>query len=284
MTEVGTVRSTFFGTSSIYLTDDEHGIFIDGFLSRPSLLRIGFGRISPNQNVIARSLERGNVTTLDAVFTAHSHFDHAMDSAEVIALRGGALFGSESTLNIGRGAGLAERLLHVIGDGDEFRFGDFAVRVFEGIHSPGNRYPGAIDEPLRAPAKADAFKEGGCFSFLITHPTGSMFIHPSANFVPDKFLGVHAEVLYLGVGALGAQDVRFQEDYWRHVVEPIGPKVILPVHWDNFGRPLTKPLRPLPRFLDKFTRTEQFLERKIVSSEATLKWQDAFETITPFEG
>jgi len=275
-----TIRATYFGTTSIYLTDGSNGIFVDAFLSRPSLLRASLGRVSPNRLLIAKTLEEGNVQALDAVFTAHSHYDHALDSADVVQVRGGDLYGSESTLNIGRGAGLSESRLHRIADGDEHSFGDFTVRVFEGLHSPGNRCPGNIDKPLRTPARVSAFKDGGSFSYLITHPSGTTFVHASANYVPDKFEGVNADVLYLGVGALGAQDKQFQDAYWHHVVEAIRPKVIIPVHWDNFGRPLTRGLHRLPRFMDDFSATQKLLAEKTAGGAVEIRWQDAMETIT----
>ena len=278
------LRATFFGTSSIYLTDGTTGIFTDAFLTRPPLLKVAFGRIRPKPRLIASILEQGNVGVLDAIFTAHSHHDHALDSADVIKLKGGILYGSESTLNIGRGAGLDESRLHRIADGDRYRLGDFDVQVFEGRHSPGNRYPGIIDRPLSTPARGSAFKDGGCFSYLVIHPSGRVFIHPSANFVPNRFDGVHADVLYLGIGALGVQDGQFRNGYWRHVVDAIQPRLIIPVHWDNFGRPLSKRLRPLPRFMDRFAGTTEFLDRQTARGAPAIRWQGALETIALFAG
>lgn len=278
-----TVRSTFFGTSSIYITDGTTGVFTDAFVSRPNLLKVALGRIEPNLNRIRSALVDGAVGPLDAVFTAHSHYDHALDSAVAVKLKGGILYGSESTLNVGRGNGLGESQLHNICDGDEYRFGNFFIRVFEGTHSPGDHYPGTIDAPLRPPAKAEAYKNRGTFSFLVTHPTGTIFIHPSANFVPYQFDGIQADLIYLGIGALGAQDEKFRSDYWRHTVEAIKPQLVIPVHWDNFGRPLTRKLRPLPRFLDKFKNTKEFLNRKSAEGGPVILWQDALETITPFQ-
>ncbi|MEV8508236.1 MBL fold metallo-hydrolase [Actinoplanes sp. NPDC051475] len=276
------VQCTFFGTTSVFVSDATAGIFTDAFLSRPPLLRVALGRIAPDRGRISQALARGHVERLDGIFVAHSHYDHALDAPEVIRQLGGTLYGSESTLNVGRGAGLGEDSLQRIADGDEHTVGDFGVRVFEGLHSPGNRYPGTIDEPLTTPARASSYRDGGCYSFHIAHPTGSVFIHPSANFVPDKFKGVQADVLYLGIGALGAQPEHFREGYWHHVVEAISPKLIIPVHWDNFMHPLTKKLRPMPAFMDRLTDTKDFLDRKSAEGGWTVRFQDPFETITPF--
>jgi L-ascorbate metabolism protein UlaG (beta-lactamase superfamily) len=277
------VQSTFFGTSSVYLTDGTTGIFIDAFLTRPPLSKLKANEdIAPDADLIRETLQRGNVTKLDAIFVAHSHFDHAMDSPEVIHQLGGKLFGSESTLNIGRGAKLSEEQLQIIHDGDEFVLGDFKVRIFEGEHSPGNLFPGYIDAPLKAPAKPSAYLDGGCYNFLITHPSGSILVLASANYIPGKFDGVSSDVLYLGIGAMGSKDEEFRQKYWKETAEIMKPRVIIPVHWDNFGEPLAKGLEPLPDFIDNVSESRKFLEKKQKEGGFVLKWQDAFETICPF--
>lgn len=277
------VSATFFGTSTVYLSDGTSGIMIDGFLTRPSLLRVFAGRVAPNPQRIRDHLARGEVTSLDGLFVAHSHYDHAMDSPEVIRQLGGTLYGSESTLNVGRGAGLGEERMSVIRSGDEFSFGDFTVHVFTGEHSPGNLYPGTIDKPLATPTKASNYRDGGCYSFYISHPTGSMLIHPSANFVPHRFDGLDVDMLYLGVGVLGNQSEQFRDEYWQHVVTATRPTLIVPVHWDHFGRNLSKKLRALPSVLDKYSVVEDFLKRKCAEDGIAWNFQDAFETIDPFQ-
>ncbi|GAA3352082.1 hypothetical protein GCM10020358_85040 [Amorphoplanes nipponensis] len=275
----GAVRCTFYGTSSVHVSDGTVGIFTDAFLTRPSLLRVGLGRIAPDPGRVRRALAKGGVTSLDAVFVAHAHYDHVMDAPEVIKQVGGTLYGSESALNVGRGAGLPEACLQPIAHGREYTVGDFTVRVFEGRHSPGNRYPGSIREPLATPARASRYRDGGCFSFHLVHPSGSVFIHPSANFVPGAFAGVRAEVLYLGIGALGRQPAAFRDDYWHHVVEAIRPRLIVPVHWDNFGRSLGRRLRPLPAWFDDFAATRAFLERRGREDDWAIRFQAPFEGI-----
>lgn len=277
------VKATFFGTSTVYLTDGTSHIMIDGFLTRPSLLRVLVGRIAPNPQRIRGYLARGGVTSLDGLFVAHSHHDHVMDSPEVIRQLGGTLYGSESTLNVGRGAGLEEERMSLVHGDDEFSFGNFTLQVFKGVHSPGNMYPGTIDMPLVTPTKASNYRDGGCYSFYITHPSGSMLIHPSANFVPHRFDGLDVDMLYLGVGALGSQSEQFRDEYWRHVVKATRPSLIVPVHWDHFGRSLSRKLRALPRVIDNYPVMADFLERKCAEDGILWNFQEAFETIDPFQ-
>lgn len=276
------VEATFFGTTTVHLSDGTSGILIDGFLSRPSLLRVALGRVAPDLGRITRVLTRAGVTALDALFVTHSHYDHAMDAPEIVKLLGGRLFGSESTLHVGRGSGLGEESMTRIADGGEHTIGAFTVRVLAGVHSPGNRFPGTIDQPLVPPVRASRYRDGGCFSFFITHPGGSLLIHPSANFVPGRFDGLDADVLYLAVGALGVQPQQFQSDYWRHVVEATRPDLIVPIHWDDFFVSLDRRLRPLPAVFDRFAVTKAFLDRKSAESGIPVRFPESFEMIRPF--
>lgn len=281
MVDDAQVRATFLGTSTVYIDDGVSAILVDGFLSRPPLLRVAFGRIAPNPKRITDALSRAGISRLDALLVAHSHYDHAMDAPEIVRRLGGVMYGSPSTLNVGRGWDLDEGAMAVVGNGDVLTVGAFTVRIFEGAHSPGNRYPGTIDEPLVPPARASAYRDGACYSFHISHPTGTLLIHPSANFIPHQFDALDVDALYLGVGAVGAQPTQFHDDYWRHVVDATRPSLILPVHWDNFFRSLDQTLRPLPGFMDKFDRSKAWLARKSAESGIAVRFQEPFETITP---
>jgi L-ascorbate metabolism protein UlaG (beta-lactamase superfamily) len=282
MGDPNAVKTTFFGTSSVYVTDRTSSIFIDAFLSRPSLFRVAFGKLGPDVTVIKETLRSANISQCDGILVAHSHYDHVLDAPEVAKLLGSSIYGSESTLNVARGSGVGEDSLQLISESDVLSFGDFQVRIFEGLHSPGNRYPGTIDTPIALPTRAGDMKDGGCYSFYITHPQGSMLVHPSANFVPEKFSGLDVDVLYLGIGMLGAQPLQFQQDYWTHTVEATRPKLLIPIHWDDFFKPLGNILRPMPAFLDRFTASKVFIDRKVKEGGIDVLWQGPVETIAPF--
>ena len=280
---VSNVQATYFGTSTVYLHDGATSVLIDGFLSRPSLPRVLFTRIGPDARRIDAGLRRSNVDRVDALFVAHSHYDHALDAPTIAQRFNAPLYGSASTLNLGRGADLPEMQLHLIEQGSIIEVGAFTVRVFETPHSPGDTFPGTIDEPLRLPARASALRTGACFSFHIAHPDGSMVIVPSANFTPGTFEGLSADVAYLGIGALGRQKPEFQRAYWRETVEVTAARLIIPVHWDHFGRDLSRPLRPLPRPFDNVARARRFLDTATAGTPAICRFQDRFETLRPFE-
>ncbi len=126
---------------------------------------------------------------------------------------GAELVGSESTANVGRGSGVPESSLRVVGDGDVLRYGRFELTFLDSVHSPGENWPGTIDQPLTPPARASAWRTGTAFSVLIDHPLGTALIHASANHLPGMLEGRRADVIYLGVGLLGKQPPEFIRAY-----------------------------------------------------------------------
>jgi L-ascorbate metabolism protein UlaG (beta-lactamase superfamily) len=249
------VTTVFGGVSNVLVTDGQTSILIDGFFTRPSFRRLFAGRIQPVDARIEDALARLDVDDLDAVLVSHSHADHALDAPVVADRTGATLGGSESTRMIASGYGLDRVPFRELHDGGSFPVGAFTVTPVHALHSDGDAVPGAITSPLTLPARMKDFRTGGCFSFHIAHPDGSVFVHPTANFVPGALAGYRADTVYLGAGAAGTKPAAWIEEYWLETIGALRPSAVRPVHWDAFWRPLSKPLRPLPRKLDRLDVT-----------------------------
>jgi hypothetical protein len=63
----------------------------------------------------------------------------------------------------------------------------------------------------------------------------------------------------LGIGGLGTQDEAYRDAYWREVVLATGPRLLVPIHWDDFTISLDRPLQPMPTLLDDFDASMRFL-------------------------
>jgi L-ascorbate metabolism protein UlaG (beta-lactamase superfamily) len=182
----------------------------------------------------------------------HTHYDHAMDSAAVAHRTGAQLVGGASAVHIGRGHGLPEERLVAVTPGEPLTVGAFEVTLIEGSHCPPDRFPGVIDAPVIPPAKVSAFKCGEAWSALVHHPGSGrrLLIVGSAGYVSGALTGRRADVVYLGVGQLGLQPESYLTEYWTETVRTVGARRVVLTHWDDFFRPLHKPLRALPYATD----------------------------------
>ncbi len=238
-------QATWLGVTALLLTDGRHAVMIDPFFTRPpGIVAMALNReIQPDEARIKEWLDRLQVTRLDAVLISHSHFDHAMDAGVVARLTGAQLVGSESTLNIGRGAGLDETHLIKVDPAMPLKFGDFEVSFVESAHAgkTGGKPTGEITSRLQPPARYLDYKLGGTYSILVAHPQGSLLHHGSAGFIPGALDGRQADIAFLGVALIG--DL---EPYLRETVDAVGATRVIPTHWDDFTKPLDAPLLPIP--------------------------------------
>ena len=242
------VTVSWLGVSTLLVDDGASAVLTDGFFSRPSLLDVGLRKLTTSVSRVEDCLKRAGIDRLTAVMPVHTHYDHAMDSAVVAMLTGSCVVGGESTANIARGHGLVEDRIVLAVPGEEMHFGSFGVTLIESHHCPPDRFPGVITRPVVPPVKASAYRCGETWSTLIHHRPSArrLLIQGSAGFVPGALHGRHAEVVYLGVGQLGVQPVRYIEQYWEQTVQAVGARRAILIHWDDFFRPLTDPLRALP--------------------------------------
>jgi L-ascorbate metabolism protein UlaG (beta-lactamase superfamily) len=278
------VRVTYLGVSTLLIEDDETAIMTDGFFSRPRARTLLLSRIEPDRSAIAASLKRAGVRSLAAVIPVHSHYDHAMDAPEVARATGALLVGSASTANIGRGWGLPEDRIKTVGDGEELSFGRFKVRFIVSRHVPSLFTGGEITAPLVPPARASDYLEGDSYVLVVEHEGRRLLIVGSAGFVPGKLAGVEAETVFLGAGLLGRQGEDYMRAYWDEVVSGTGARRVIPIHWDNFTRPLGEPLQPLPHLFDDFDKTLAFLEQRADATGVTLQLMNAWTATDPFPG
>lgn len=294
----GAVRVTFLGVSTLLLDDGETQLMTDGFFTRPSLPRVVSSKIATDEGLVTHVLARVGADRVRGLFVAHSHHDHAMDCAFVAKRTGARLYGSASTLNVGRGQGVPEGQMERYRPGEEIQVGAFHVTVLESRHSPmiwplerliggeGER----IDQPLPAPARVWEYKEGGSYDLLVRHGTNKILIKPSANFGPrpdgtqrgDPLKSVRADVVFLGVGSLGKERRRFQEDYYAYTVGKLQPKLVIPIHWDNFFKPLSEKLPLTPWPLDKVEAAFAFLRERAQQDRFTLQILDGYESVLLF--
>jgi L-ascorbate metabolism protein UlaG (beta-lactamase superfamily) len=274
---------TFLGVSSLLLEDGVSAVLTDGFFSRPRLLRVILGKVAPDVRRIESVLTRAGADRLDAVMPVHTHYDHAMDSALVAQRTGAVLTGGESVANIGRGHGLGPEQIQVVTPDEAITFGNFHLTWIESAHCPPDRFPGHIGHPVTPPVKANAYKCGEAWSIHAEHTSGrTALIQGSAGFVAGSLTGRRAEVAYLGVGQLGVQSEDYIRNYWAETVETVGARRVVLIHWDDFFRPLDRPLRALPYLGDDLDSTMRVFTELAAEQDVALHLPTLFQREDPW--
>jgi L-ascorbate metabolism protein UlaG (beta-lactamase superfamily) len=279
----GEFAVTFLGVATLLLDDGTTRVMFDGFFSRPPLLSVALRKLTPDTARIDAALARAGASEVAAVVPVHTHFDHAMDSAVVAQRTGADLVGGESTANVGRGGGLDENRIRVVGDGDVATYGGFTLTFVVSDHCPPDRYPGSVDSPVVPPVKAGAYRCGEAWSVLVSHTSGrNVLVQGSAGYVPGALAGRSAEVVYLGVGQLGVQSEDYIRTYWAETVTAVGARRVVLIHWDDFFRPLDQPLRALPFAGDDLDVTMRVIVPLAQAQGVSIHFPTVFEREDPW--
>jgi L-ascorbate metabolism protein UlaG (beta-lactamase superfamily) len=275
---------TWLGVATLLVDDGSSALMTDGFFSRPGLAQLAAGKVAPSAARVDGCLARAKVSRLEAVIPVHAHFDHVMDSALVADRTGARLVGGESAANVGRGYGLPEDRLVVAVHGEPIRLGAYDVTLIESHHCPPDRFPGVIDAPLKPPVKVSAYRCGEAWSTLVHHRPSDrrLLIQGSAGFVADALAGQAADVAYLSVGQLGLHPRSYLVDYWNQTVRAVGARRVIPIHWDDFFRPLSKPLRALPYAGDDLDVSMRILDELAAQDGVALQMPTVWQREDPW--
>jgi L-ascorbate metabolism protein UlaG (beta-lactamase superfamily) len=276
--------ATWMGVATLLLDDGSSALMTDGYFSRPGLMRAAAGKVSPSAARVDGCLARAKVSRLEAVVPVHTHFDHVLDSALVADRTGALLVGGESAANVGRGYGLPENRLVVAVSGEPIELGAYEITLVESHHCPPDRFPGVITEPVVPPVKMSAYRCGEAWSTLIQHrPSGRrLLIQGSAGYVKGALDEYRADVVYLGVGQLGVQPRSYVTDYWNEVVRAVGARRVVLIHWDDFFRPLSKPLRAFPYLADDLDVSIRVLDELAAQDGVTLQMPTVWRREDPW--
>lgn len=158
------------------------------------------------------------------------------------------------------------------------------VTLVESHHCPPDRFPGVISAPLTPPVKASAYRCGEAWSTLVHHrPSGRrLLIQDSAGFVSGALAGYRADAAYLSVGQLGLQPPSYLLEYWTETVRTVGVRRVILIHWDDFFRPLSKPLRALPYAADDLDLSIRILDELAAQDGVALQMPTVWRREDPW--
>ncbi len=255
----------FFGVSTLLLDDGHDQILIDGFFSRPSLWQVLSRPIQSDRALLEQLVKHHELSRTRAILVSHSHYDHVLDVPALLEmLPETAVVGSPSTLNIARAnPKVTPQQLQSVKPWQLQQWGHFQITAIPSQHTPPTAVNDNLGEellqPLALPAKFSEFKEGGSFDYLIEHAGHKILVKASTRFIPEQLQHLKVDTLFLGIAQLSRQSDAYQQQYLAETLNLLKPKVVIPVHWDDFFQPLNQPLQFLPRLADDTPKSLQLL-------------------------
>ncbi|MEM1185427.1 MAG: MBL fold metallo-hydrolase [Planctomycetota bacterium] len=249
---VDDVKVAWLGVFTLAITDGETTIIVDPFVTRPSLgCVVGNEPLASNPEVVDWWVDELCIrSNIGAVIVTHSHYDHLLDGAAFVQLanheHGGPrakLYGSRSTLIVGKTQGLTRDELFGVSLGEPIRVGDFTMTFLPDVHGPhvGDiTLAGGVIDPDEFTRESGAWEWclGASYAVVIEHSGRRLLLSSGTGRVEvDTFTEQRkAEVAILGVGGLDGDDI---DDFIQEVPLSAGVEEVIPTHFDNFFVPLT---------------------------------------------
>ncbi|HEY4689291.1 MAG TPA: MBL fold metallo-hydrolase [Anaerolineae bacterium] len=220
------VQFRWLGVAGIELAVNDRVLAVDPFFTRPPFRRMWFGRAHPNRSLIAEKIQRCHF-----ILVTHPHWDHIMDVPDVARNTGATVFGSPNACQLASALGVPDKQIHPIALGDTLSLDEFEIEVLPAQHLK-TPIDGLINGPLRRdlrpPLRLFDYRMDACFSFRIR--AGAYRVLHGEHPVP-------ADILL----AAPLQP----RTHFESLLRDVRPHVIIPIHWDDLFRPLSKPIRPM---------------------------------------
>jgi L-ascorbate metabolism protein UlaG (beta-lactamase superfamily) len=216
----------WLGVGGIELRAGDQILLIDPYLTRLPLWRLAVGRVRPNRDLIAARIPR-----CDFVLVTHPHVDHLLDAPDVLRNTGAVALGSANTCQLLGALGVPPEQIREIDVGDRFTLGDFEIEVLPAGHTTfwgWLPFSGPLSSNLHPPLRARDYRMDRCFGYLVD-AAGTRLLHCPGTGVPAGVLTVKP----LGTRAR-----------YKALLRQVRPRVVIPVHWDDFCQSLSKPVRP----------------------------------------
>ncbi|MFE2053779.1 MBL fold metallo-hydrolase [Streptomyces sp. NPDC059459] len=226
-----------------YITRFRTGLF-DGSFEPDTKLRSDPGRV------------REHIGSPEVVLVSHSHWDHIADVPYIAKATGARIVGTETTFHLLVAFGVDPGQISVVKGGEVLDFDGITVQVVPSLHSRNKRHtyfaPGTLNAPpSAAPRTISDLPEGDTLAYQVTTGSGapSAFLMGASDFSERAVRGLDPDLAMIAVPS-SASTSRYAPRLLRALGQP---DVVVPVHWDNFEEPLSRPPRRDPAMdLDAF--------------------------------
>ncbi|MDH6462783.1 L-ascorbate metabolism protein UlaG (beta-lactamase superfamily) [Micromonospora sp. A200] len=238
----GAVSFRWWGTSGWRIDIGDRTVLVDPYLSRydTGLFRGAFNPATPL--TVDTAVVDSLVDRATTVLVTHTHWDHYNDVPHIARKTGARVFGTLTAYHLGLAYGLPASQLSPVKGGEVLDFGDHTVEVVSSLHSRNAgwsmAFPGVrVRQPTRPATIAD-LPEGDTLAYQVRVNGGpAVFFMGASDFAERNLTGLAPDVAMVAL-----QSTTATADYVPRLMAALDhPKVVVPVHWDNFETPLANP-------------------------------------------
>ncbi|MEU4712165.1 MBL fold metallo-hydrolase [Micromonospora purpureochromogenes] len=238
----GAVSFRWWGTSGWRIDIGDRTVLVDPYLSRydTGLFRGAFDPATPL--TVDTAVVDSLVDRASTVLVTHTHWDHYNDVPHIAKKTGARVFGTLTAYHLALAYGLPASQLSPVKGGEVLDFGDHTVEVVSSLHSRNAgwsmAFPGVrVSQPTRPATIAD-LPEGDTLAYQVRVDGGpSVFFMGASDFAERNLTGLAPDVAMVAL-----QSTTATADYVPRLMAALDhPKVVVPVHWDNFETPLANP-------------------------------------------
>ncbi|MER5703662.1 MBL fold metallo-hydrolase [Micromonospora sp. NPDC002296] len=248
----GAVSFRWWGTSGWRIDIGNRTVLVDPYLSRydTGLFTGKFNERTPltvAEDVLDRYVDRAST-----ILVTHTHWDHFNDVPRIAQRTGARVFGTLTAYHLGLAYGLPVGQLSPVKGGEVLQFGDHTVEVVGSLHSRNASYsmafPGVRVTPPARPETIADLPEGDTLAYQVRIAGGpAVFLMGASDFAERDLAGLAPDVAMVAL-----QSTTSTADYVPRLMAALDhPKVVVPVHWDNFETPLVNPPTVAPADRDR---------------------------------
>ncbi|RLP94996.1 MBL fold metallo-hydrolase [Micromonospora sp. CV4] len=238
----GAVSFRWWGTAGWRVDIRDRTVLVDPYLSRIDT-GLFTGPFNPAAGLTVRTdAIDPRVDRATTVLVTHTHWDHFMDVPYIAGRTGARVFGTLTAYHLGLAYGMPSTQLSPVKGGEVLDFGDHTIEVVGSLHSRNPSYsvafPGVRVSPPPRPATIADLPEGDTLGYLLRVDGGPSVYFTGASDVAERNLtGLAPDVAMVAM-----QSATTTGDYLPRLLAGLDyPKVVVPVHWDNFETELRNP-------------------------------------------
>ena len=236
------IEITWTGAAGLIISNGEHTICIDPYVTRPCKVDVLFRRLHPDETAI-ENFTKGLKGNVPAIVVSHTHFDHALDVPEIARRLGCRVFGSTSLERLMEISGLPGRT-RVCRHHEHIDLADtISLTMFPSLHGRvflGRvPYEGEIMQDMHLPLRARDYRLGNVYMPRIEIGGMSIMHAGSAGCSVEALAGQKCDLLFMCVPGW-----KRSPDYTSALLETLKPRIIVPFHYDDFTTPLSPGIKP----------------------------------------